>query len=185
MDRLLFTGMKSDEQNYAIYQSDPDWQQLYTLLRHGYWHVTTPAGWKGIREAGAIKPNADKSKARFGCAEKSYCLVHNCIALFDFGTPTEREVIESWEHARDVIVSDTSIHVLLQLDKPRLQSEIIPNREAWRREDRKVFACVPFSEVWYPRDIPLAAISAAYRVPPTHRFDFDLVPISLDAQADD
>jgi len=153
-------GLPADPQ-YAVYKSDPAWRRLYAFLRCGYWHVTNPAKWEAIKESGAIKPNVDEGfEMRFESqTKKSIGHVNGYVMLFDFVTPSEEEIIGTWEHAWDVLTDEVTT-VLLRLDRRRLRTKVIPNSAANCGD-----GYISFCEVWYPEPIPMIAISSVYRVP--------------------
>jgi hypothetical protein len=160
-------GDGSPEEKYAEYQSNPEWRRIYRFLHPGYWHVTDPAAWIAIHESGAIKPNVG---GRFETPyQRSYAFVNECVALFDFAGPTEEEVIQVWGRACDVLTmgaltGDPS--VLLRLDRRRLRPKIIPNSEGW--PPKESLLSIPYIEVWYPGEIPIAAITGRFRLRAVH-----------------
>lgn len=108
MERFFDPGDPDDpgyaERQYATYRSDVEWHRICTFLRHGYWHVTSPEAWQAIRESGVIRPNTGgRYPTRWGqwSSERSLAYVHNWVALFDFVSPTEEEVIRVWGPAWD------------------------------------------------------------------------------------
>jgi hypothetical protein len=143
-----------------VYLTDPGWRQTFSLLQHGYWHVTTPEGWDGICSSGAIKPNTDGSfPTRWGTPTDG-------IALFDFVTPTELEVIEVWARCVDVMVQGKGRNILLCLDRDRVCSGI--SRKKYR---------IPFVEVRFHDEIPVDAITRRFLVPTSGNLDdFALEP---------
>lgn len=163
------SGTGTYEAQYAAYRSNPAWRRVYRLLRQGYWHGTSPRAWIAIREAGAIKPNVG---GRFETSyTNSYAFVHGCVALFDFAGPTEEEVIQVWGHACDVLTMGAATgdpSVLLRLDRRRLRPKIIPNCEGWPPKDGRAYLSIPYIEVWYPREIPITAITSRFRLPAVH-----------------
>lgn len=110
---------------------------------------------------------------------RSYGYNHQCVSLFDFVTPSEDEVIRSWEHAWDVLVNVEAPTILLQLERSRLEPRIIPNSQGMQgAPDGKYYGCIPYCEVWYPGEIPSDAISSVYQVPVASGFEFcpELLP---------
>jgi hypothetical protein len=181
VERFIPSYDETDEPWYAEYLADPEWNRIYSLIRQGYWHVTSLQGWGAIRESGAIKPNlGGRFPRRFGdITERSYGYKNKLVALFDFHTPSDREVIRQWGNAWDVLVNTCEDHILLQLDRCRLEAKIIPNSKVWGRSDKKVLGgCIPFVEVWYPEEIPIDTVGTVYRVPATPRFEFRPVRVS-------
>lgn len=175
MERFDYDNPK--EPQYAAYRSDPAWRRIYKFLQRGYWHVTSPQAWDKIRESGAIKPNID-GRYTVNFTERSYSYIHQCVALFDFASPSEEEIIQNWHHAWDVIRSKPTT-VLLRLDRRRLHSKIIPNSQArqWLAEG-KVANIIPFCEVWCPEEIPIVAVSHAYRVSEARAYELNPIQIS-------
>jgi hypothetical protein len=156
-------GDASPEDKYAAYRSNPEWKRIYSFLHDGYWHVTS--AWDAIRESGAIKPNiGGRFPMKYG--DRHYAYHHQCIALFDFVTPSEEEVIQTWGHACDVLSQNGP--VLLRLDRSSLDPKVIPNRDVWGREDTLRYLLIPFIEAWYPGEISTDAITAKFRLTPHH-----------------
>ncbi|MFL5340434.1 MAG: hypothetical protein ACJ8F7_09805 [Gemmataceae bacterium] len=183
MDRFVPAYDESDEPHYEQLRADPEWNRIYALIRQGYWHVTSLQGWEKIRESGAIKPNrGGRFPMRFGyVSERSYGRKSDLIALFDFATPSEGEVMRQWGNAWDVMVKNREDHILLQLERSSLEGRIIPNSEVFGRSDGKIAGgCIPFVEVWYPEDIPTDCIASVYRLPATCQFEF--LPVRLRAK---
>jgi hypothetical protein len=144
-------------------REDPaSWKRIYSFLRRGYWHATSPDAWKAIKKSGAIKRNiGSRYPTQF---ELSYAYIHEKVALFDFVSPTEEDLIQSWQHAMDFL---TIRDILIRLDARRLRRKVIPNRIGYEPENGIVNydLCIPHCEVWYPEDIPITAIRKVYRLP--------------------
>ena len=163
-----------EERQYATYKSDPEWRRIYSFLHHGYWHGTTPNNWKAILASGVIRPRMEGdllgrwwSKS----TERSYAYNHRCVALFDFVSPSEEEVIETWDRAWETLTNIKATTILLRLDRRRLRSRIIPNSQGWpRAPNGEIYFLIPFCEVWYPEDIPTIAISQVYELLPPSKF---------------
>jgi hypothetical protein len=157
------------EPQYVTNRSDPKWREVYSFVRRDYWHSTTPQHWDAIRQSGAIMPNRNRQFPSYWkgvVADHCYSIKHECIALFDFVTPTEEEIMRVWDRAWEVITFNArQVAVLLQIERQRLEDRIIPNGRASHDEGH-----VPFCEVWYPDDIPIDAISGVYRLPLQENF---------------
>jgi hypothetical protein len=167
MERFIPSYDESDEEWYARFRADAEWCRNYATLRNGYWHVTSMQGWQQIRESGSIRRNlGGRFPKRFGdITDRSYGYKINAIALFDFATPSEEEVMRQLGNAWDVITDMHADQVFLQVERGRLDARIVPNSECWGRSDGKVLGgCIPFIEVWYPDDIPADAIVSAYSI---------------------
>jgi len=181
MERFIPTGdAERDDPQIAACKSNPEWKYIYSFLHWGYWHVTNPTAWAAIRKCGVIRPNANEpSRTRWGehLTSRSFAHVHKYVALFDFISPNEREVISQWGNAWDVLTNQGAATILIRLDRRRLRSKIIPNCEGRKIVDDKAFGCIPFCEVWYPAEIPTAAITGVYEVPPPSGFEFKPRPI--------
>jgi hypothetical protein len=175
VDRFLESGIPDlDQPKLAVYRADPDWKRLYSFLRHGYWHGQSLQAWEVTRQEGAIKPNIDgRYPMRFEFQTlRSYGYNHKCVALFDFMTPSEDQVIRSWGHAWDVLVNEEAPTILIQLNRKHLEQKIIPNSQGMQpAPSGKQYGCIPFCEVWYPDEIPTAAITSVYRVPANSDFE--------------
>jgi hypothetical protein len=192
LERFIPTDDPTDdservEPQYALYRSNPEWRRIYSFLRRGYWHVTNPKSWEDIRKSRAIQPNlGGRYTARWGspgtCVEptltdRSYAYIHKCVALFDFVYPSENEVIHQWGNAWDVLTDQGASTILIRLDRRRLRSKIIPNREGRKIVDDRAFGCIPYCEVWYPDEIPTTFVIGVYEVPPPAGFEFKPKPI--------
>jgi hypothetical protein len=158
------------EETFAAYKSNPEWRSIYSFLGNGFWHVTSFESWSGILRSGAIRPNVRGRYAmRFGTiSERSYGYHHNYVSLFDFRSPTEEEVIQTWARACDVLTDGLQSLLLLRLDRRRLRRKIIPNSAAWPPTYEEPFGSIPFIEVWYPGEIPVSAITGTFRLPARH-----------------
>jgi len=169
----LFDCNSDPEPQYAAYRLNPDWERTYSFLCHGYWHVTNPEAWKAIVRSGAIRPNLHGTYSmRFADNTwKSYGYIHKCVALFDFISPSEEEIIRKWENAWEVLTDYERATILIQLDRPRLMPKIIPNHYGWDAQDgRQILGCIPFCEVWYPDEIATDAVTSVFRLPPPSRY---------------
>ena len=98
LERFVWVaGPKQDDPYIQMYKASEDWNRIYKFIsRQAYWHVTSQRAWKAIRESGSIKANVDyrfHSKWAEQSVRYSYAGIHQCVALFDFHSPTEEDVI--------------------------------------------------------------------------------------------
>ncbi len=180
LERFIPRYDRRDEPQIAGYMSNPEWRRIYSFLHRGYWHVTNPTAWAAICECGVIRPNANGPfRTRWGenVTSHSFAYIHKYVALFDFLSPGEREVILQWGNVWDVLTDEKAVNILIRLDRRRLRSRIIPNCEGQKIVDDKAFGCIPYCEVWYPGEIPTNAVTGVYEVPPPSGFEFSPRPL--------
>ncbi|GAA4468407.1 hypothetical protein GCM10023156_59380 [Novipirellula rosea] len=183
MDRFIPNFDDSDEPEYQRIGSDPSWRKIYDFVSNGFWHVTSPTSWDAIRSSGAIEPNVGgRFPKRFGdISDRSYGYLKKYVSIFDFATPTERQVMRQWGNSWDVLVAQDSDQILLQLDRESLSPDIIPNSANFNEAVGQIEGgCIPWVEVWFPHKIPVASIKGVFRIPATDRYEFKPVPEPTD-----
>jgi hypothetical protein len=175
-----FNWNEAHEGQYAAYRSDPEWGRIYSFLRHGYWHVTSPGNWQAIKKSGAIKPNINgRFRTRWsGITDRSYAYIQECVSLFDFITPSEEDVIRLWDRSWPILTDNEATTVLLRIDRRQLRSKIIPNCEAGVK-----YLQIPHCEVWFPGPIPIDSISSVYHLPQVQIFG-EFNPVIVRASRD-
>lgn len=181
MERFIPSSTENDEREYDRLRSDTEWNDIYSFIRHGYWHVTSIDGWSGIQKVGAIGPNVDgRYSKRFGdITDRSFGYINGFVSLFDFCDPTEEKIMRQWGNSWDVLVNTQEDQILIKFDRLKLITDIIPNaRNFCPYRGQIEGGCIPWVEVWYPRAIPIAFIQSVYRLHSTQRFEFNPIPVN-------
>lgn len=157
MERFWPTGVpERDAAALVEYKTDPAWRRIYSFLRRGYWHVTNPVAWKRIRKIGRIEPSGSGNKSLW--EETGASRFYRAVALFDFVTPTEDDVIKNWGNCWDVLTQgEVKSNVLLRLDRRKLRSNVISGSIA-----QKSLLYIPHCEVWFPGRISIDAVRAVH-----------------------
>lgn len=126
-------------------------------LRGGLWHTTSLEGYRGIRQGGAIVPNAGDRPFKYPRLAESYGFLNRYVCLFDFSGITEEQlVLDHWRWASYFTQHHPT--VALQLDRNLLAERLIPNSAGFKTSVTTL--CVPYVEAWYPVPIPASAILA-------------------------
>lgn len=135
-------------------------EKLFKVLKNGIHHITSIEGYRGIIRDGYIIPNDRSFPFTFPQTESSYALYKGYISLFDFQTPSIRNVILEYDKWIVFFVCDL-------IEKPakviiRLKSDIIRPKLILNEVARNEFGCkkvwIPNVEAWYPERIPVSAI---------------------------
>lgn len=142
------------ENLYQTYRAKCWWSPIYSLLRHGLWHITSPDGFRAIQIDGWI--DGVKGQISWEQSAKSYGGKRGYNSLFDFETPTEEDCIRQWDNAISIL-HRLPINVLLQLDRDLLKEKLIANSAA--RIELTSDGFIRCVEAWYPEPIPVSAIT--------------------------
>jgi len=131
-------------------------------------HVTSPEGWKGILEAGAILPNEDREFS-YPQSAKSYAVRKRAVALFDFEQATPQQLQDHWFKCQTFFRRYSPATYVLVIERSRLPGPLITYEEA-TAEFGHGFGKIPYLEVWSAQPVPRDAITKVIVVC-AHRFE--------------
>lgn len=137
---------------------------VFPLLRTGVWHITTAEGFLGILADAEILPSGSGRRISFPQTRESYAWEKRYVSLFDFEAAPSDELCESvwkWEKFfRDPNSRLGSIVIGVCIQRPAVCELLIPNEKVRSIELSQRGSIIPFVECWYPRPIPLRAVSS-------------------------
>lgn len=128
-------------------------------LRETVFHVTSVAGFEGIRHSGAISANADgKLGFTFPQSENSYGRRRGYVCLFDLRGVSDEHLAHSLDSFYYLDPFGRRGDPVFLFVKTSVFGELIP----WTStRDNYEHMWIPYVEAWYPRDLPLSAIECA------------------------
>jgi len=143
---------------------------LEVLRKGGLYHCTTLPSFRRIRNAGFLLPNVGQIAPSFTQSPNSYANEFKAVALFDFSSPREDELVKAnkdgnWQRIFVRQNDREPMTVALRIDVRSIAGKLIPNsigRERSRRdraEGRPGKTFVRFLEVWHPGRVPVSAVT--------------------------
>lgn len=148
-------------ETFAIHR-DQLRSELLPKLRDTVFHVTTAAGFEGIRSTGAVVSNANgRLPFTFPQSDVSFGRHRGYVCLFDLRCVSERQLANGLDcfFFLDPLSSARQDPVFLLL-APSTYRVIIPWTPAIRDTGEM---SVPFIEAWYPGDLPLTHVNRVLR----------------------
>lgn len=156
---MMFPARQLAEQSLRFKAFSELESQLMPMLRNHVFHVTTPAGYEGIRRDGRITSNVD-GKFQMTCSqsEVSYFRKKGCVSLIDLRNPSEGELADGLRkyYFLHPFTSNSSVFLIL---KPTCYPDLI----SWEisKEDEGLRAMiVPYIEAGYSNSIPIDLIES-------------------------
>ena len=142
--------------------------KIYYELRTGLCHCTSLESLEGIVEAGEICPSG--SKGLSSISGPCYAAQIGAVALFDFETPSIDRAEEQFDKWDTMFCHYKPATIAIKLNRKILGDDLIPN--PWEEGGPSAaiqmnpdgLNLVPYVEVWYPKPIPLKAVTGCYVV---------------------
>ena len=129
--------------------------RLFSDLRQGLWHCTSPSEYRQILRDGSIKPNDGRVKHWRG--HPYACQQLGAVSLFDFQTPTEQEVLETADLWGPFICNFAHrTTVVVGLSRRELEPKLLPYPENKVHTTGNV---IPYVETCHCGPIPITVIT--------------------------
>jgi hypothetical protein len=133
-------------------------KRLRQSLRHGLYHVTSPNGFRGIVETGAIFPNDGHFPHTYPQSIKSYATKRGAVALFDFESASDQHFVEYWYLCEDFFYHHAPLTYVLAIDRSQLPAMLITYEQALAELGFGT-PKIAYLETWCPVPVPFGAIT--------------------------
>lgn len=124
---------------------------IFSELRQGLWHCTSPNSFRQILRYGSIKP---ATVSRWG-TKPNACQELGAVSLFDFQTPQEDRVIETVDRWGPFVLEHCTT-VLVGLNRTVLEANLVPFP---KNEVNTTGNVIPYVETCHCGSIPTTAIT--------------------------
>ena len=173
----------------VIREGKADLGPLFDLLRrpNSLWHRTSPKFLKSIKACGHILPTEDESRFRYPQSSVSVALKLNAVAMFDFESPSEFDMLDMKWVWGAFLVDYGSPTLLLQFDKsdfPKgkiVTQEYLTATKTWPMtpgaitgEEHRAYN-IPVVEVWHPGKLPISMCRNILAVHDTRPTNYEFV----------
>ena len=114
----------------------PEW---FSYLKRGLCHRRGIGGLRNIIDTGFIRPNNGSFPDTYPQSKHSYARANNLISLFDFETPTEKQILQQMDNWYSFFVDHKPVVVALTLNRHILSSKLISNEKAVENTQGKYY----------------------------------------------
>jgi hypothetical protein len=147
---------RANEETYGL---------MYDQFAGRYWHCTPWRSLRAIMACGAILPNTGQFKVSYPQTPFSYVYREGCVAIFDFVSPSRREILAHAWKWESFVYGYKPVTVAFDLDPDWVERRIVRAADVTEpiTATTRSYRC-PIVEAWIREPIPFVVVTAAHLV---------------------